>query len=266
MIRSGNENAVVVTIYKNKLKIVAANYALVDMSYSSSQTANVYEKSSLAGRKYTYVHTLDTCMGIDAALSDTAQTSSTYSAKVTFAGMTGWMDINDVEITPLIWTKAASSYTVSSTEIRHNYVNRPAFEYSGTAGILTTEDISEEIFGSIYDEYDSPDVPEIEIPSLDGYATEEWVNNKNYATEYDLKTIDYSSINNVPVSEDGTGELNITDESGNIGMKVTSEAVYAKDFVASSGALNDALSRIAQLEETITDLLNRIQTLEEANS
>ena len=29
MIRSGNENAVVVTIYKDKLKIVAANYALV---------------------------------------------------------------------------------------------------------------------------------------------------------------------------------------------------------------------------------------------
>jgi beta-N-acetylglucosaminidase len=73
-------------------------------------------------------------MGIDAALSDTAQTSSTYSAKVTFAGMTGWMDINDVEITPLIWTKAASSYTVSSTEIRHNYVNRPQFAYSGSAG------------------------------------------------------------------------------------------------------------------------------------
>ena len=106
------------------------------------------------------------------------------------------------------------------------------------------------------------DIPELpDIPSLDGYATEEWVNNKNYATEYDLKTIDYSSINNVPVSEDETGELNIADENGNIGMKVSSEAVYAKDFIASSGSLNDALSRIVQLEDTITDLLNRIQTL-----
>lgn len=134
MIASGNDNAVVVTVYNGKLKIVAANYALVDMSYSSSQTAYVYEKSSLQGRKYTYIHTLDTCMGIDAALSDTTKTSSTYSAKVTFAGLTGWMDINDIEITPLIWTKAASSYTVTSTDIRHNYVNRPAFEYNGTAG------------------------------------------------------------------------------------------------------------------------------------
>ena len=105
-----------------------------------------------------------------------------------------------------------------------------------------------------------------DIPSLDDYASKEWVNNKNYATEYDLKTIDYASINNIPTLEDETGELNIADESGNIGMKVASEAVYAKDFVASSGALNDALSRITQLEETITDLLNRIQTLEEANS
>lgn len=119
------------------------------------------------------------------------------------------------------------------------------------------------------------DVPALEIPdeyvtdeelSQKGYATKEWVNNKNYVTEYELKTIDYSTINNVPVSEDETGELNIADENGNIGMKVSSEAVYAKDFVSSSGSLNDALSRIAQLEETITDLLNRIQILEEVNS
>jgi hypothetical protein len=128
------------------------------------------------------------------------------------------------------------------------------------------------------------DVPALEIPAeyitetelndkgfltehqdISYLASKEWVNNKNYATEYDLKTIDYSSINNVPISEDETGELNITDENGNIGMKVSSEAVYAKDFASSSGALNDALSRIAQLEETITDLLNRIQILEGVN-
>jgi hypothetical protein len=78
-----------------------------------------------------------------------------------------------------------------------------------------------------------------DIPSLDNYASKEWVNNKNYATEYDLKTIDYSSINNIPTLEDETGELNIADESGNIGMKVASEAVYAKDFVAGEHRLSE---------------------------
>jgi hypothetical protein len=69
------------------------------------------------------------------------------------------------------------------------------------------------------------------------------VNNRNYATEYDLKNIDYSTINNVPVSEDETGELNITDESGNIGMKVASEAVYAKDFVAGEHKLSEKVDK-----------------------
>jgi hypothetical protein len=54
-----------------------------------------------------------------------------------------------------------------------------------------------------------------------------------------LKTIDYSTINNVPVSEDESGELNIADENGNIGMKVASEAVYAKDFVAGEHKLSE---------------------------
>lgn len=143
-------------------------------------------------------------------------------------------------------------------------------ELENDKGFITISDVPEIEIPSVDGFVKSEDLPNFDefaktedIPSLDDYASKEWVNNKNYATEYDLKTIDYSSINNVPVSEDETGELNIADESGNIGMKVASEAVYAKDFVSSSGALNDALNRIAQLEETITDLLNRIQTLEE---
>lgn len=82
-----------------------------------------------------------------------------------------------------------------------------------------------------------------DIPSLEEYATKQWVNNKNYATEDDLNNIEYSSINNVPVSEDETGELNITDESGNIGMKVASEAVYAKDFVAGEHKLSEKVDK-----------------------
>lgn len=82
-----------------------------------------------------------------------------------------------------------------------------------------------------------------DIPSLEEYATKQWVNNKNYATEDDLNNIEYSSINNVPVSEDETGELNITDESGNIGMKISSEAVHAKDFVAGEHKLSEKVDK-----------------------
>lgn len=112
------------------------------------------------------------------------------------------------------------------------------------------------------------DVPVLEVPEEyvtetelndKGFLTEhqdishlvskEWVNNQNYATEQDLQNIDYSSINNAPISEDETGELNITDESGNIGMKVASEAVYAKDFIAGEHKLSEKQDIIIDIED-----------------
>ena len=125
-------------------------------------------------------------------------------------------------------------------------------------GYAKTEDIPS-LDGFVKSE-DLPNFDEFakteDIPSLDDYASKEWVNNRNYATEYDLKTIDYSSINNVPVSEDETGELNITDESGNVGMKVASEAVYAKDFVAGEHKLSEKVDKneVSQKQDVISDL------------
>ena len=107
----------------------------------------------------------------------------------------------------------------------------------------------------------------IEHVDLEGYATEEWVNNKNYATEYELKTIDYSSINNTPTLEDETGELNIADENGNIGMKVSSEAVYAKDFIADGHKLSEKANKdyvdnsIAELVDGAPETLNTLNEL-----
>ena len=124
-------------------------------------------------------------------------------------------------------------------------------------GLVKSEDLPN------FDEFaKTEDIPSLDeyakiedIPSLDDYASKEWVNNKNYATEYDLKTIDYSSINNVPVSEDETGELNITDESGNIGMKVASEAVYAKDFVAGEHKLSEKVDK-TYVDNSIAELVD----------
>ena len=141
-------------------------------------------------------------------------------------------------------------------------------------GYAKTEDIpSVDIFVKSedlpnFDEFaKTEDIPSLDgyaktedIPSLDDYASKEWVNNRNYATEYDLKTIDYSSINNVPVSEDETGELKITDESGNIGMKVASEAVYAKDFVAGEHKLSEKVDK-TYVDELVGDINSVLESI-----
>lgn len=101
-------------------------------------------------------------------------------------------------------------------------------------GLVKTEDLPN------FDEFAKTE----DIPSLDDYASKEWVNNKNYATEYELKTIDYSSINNVPITDDNSGELNIADENGNVVMKISSEAVYSNDFIADSHKLSDKQDKL----------------------
>jgi hypothetical protein len=109
-----------------------------------------------------------------------------------------------------------------------------------------------------------------DIPSLDEYASKEWVNNKNYATEYDLKTIDYSSINNVPITDDNSGELNIADENGNICMKASSEAVYGKDFIGGEHKLSEKANKdyvdnsIAELVDGAPETLNTLNELSAA--
>jgi hypothetical protein len=101
-----------------------------------------------------------------------------------------------------------------------------------------------------------------EIPSLDGYATEKWIADQGYASDFDLKSLEYNSINNIPLIDDGTGDFIIIDENSHIGAKLSNIGFYAKNFIISTGSLSDALNRISQLETQVADLLARIQVLE----
>ena len=78
-----------------------------------------------------------------------------------------------------------------------------------------------------------------DIPSLDGYATQAWVNNKNYATEEDLSSIEFNSLQNNPLVEDSNGEFNLVDDLGNVGFKVNEEGLFVKDVIAGNHVLSN---------------------------
>jgi hypothetical protein len=100
----------------------------------------------------------------------------------------------------------------------------------------------------------------IEIPSLDDYVTEtelndkgfltehqdishlaskEWVNSNNYATEEDLSSIEFNSLQNNPLVEDSNGEFNLVDDLGNVGFKVNQEGLFVKDVIAGNHVLSN---------------------------
>ena len=91
-----------------------------------------------------------------------------------------------------------------------------------------------------------------DIPSLDGYATQAWVNNKNYATEEDLSSIEFNSLQNNPLVEDSNGEFNLVDDLGNVGFKVNQEGLFVKDVIAGNHVLSNK-ANISDIPEAITE-------------
>lgn len=91
-----------------------------------------------------------------------------------------------------------------------------------------------------------------DIPSLDGYATQAWVNNNNYATEEDLSSIEFNSLQNNPLVEDSNGEFNLVDDLGNVGFKVNQEGLFVKDVIAGNHVLSNK-ANISDIPESITE-------------
>ena len=136
MTSNGGANLAVMTKVGGVTKIVAANSALLDLSVNPETLTYFYTNSNLTGSSYTYMDTGSLYGGVDGALIDTvySSTSGTYNAKVRIGNFTGWIKHTTYEIVPLSWVKSSSSYTVTSSDIRHNYVAKIQNTYSGSAG------------------------------------------------------------------------------------------------------------------------------------
>lgn len=82
------------------------------------------------------------------------------------------------------------------------------------------------------------------VPSMDDYATREWVNNKSYVQQSDLLNISINDLNDTPIVEDSKGEINFIDGNGNIGLKVNNKGLFVQDVTAGEHILSEKANQV----------------------
>ena len=133
---NGANNLAIMTKVSGSTKIIDANVALLDLSVNPEQLTYFYTNSNLTGSSYTYMDTGSLYGGVDGVLMDAtySNTANVWVAKVRIGNFTGWIRQTAYEVVPLTWVKSSSSYTVTNTDIRHNYVAKIQNTYSGSSG------------------------------------------------------------------------------------------------------------------------------------
>ena len=126
------------------------------------------------------------------------------------------------------------------------------------SGIVVPVNVSEltNDSGYITEEALAPYAKSEDIPEVGHLASKQEVSTA-------ISSIDFDHINNTPFTNDESGELNITDEQGNIGIKLSEDGIYVKDVVAGEHVLSNKVnvdvitaleSRIAELESKLLEL------------
>ena len=133
---NGADDLVIFTKVSGSTKIIDANVALLDLSVNPETLTYFYTNKELTGSAYTYMDTGSLYGGVDGAHieSDYSNTNRTWVAKVRVGNFTGWIKASTYEIVPITWIKSTSTYTVSASEIRHNYVAKIQNNYNGSGG------------------------------------------------------------------------------------------------------------------------------------
>lgn len=111
---------------------------------------------------------------------------------------------------------------------------------------------------------------EEDIPPLYGYATQQWVNDQEFAHQDDLLNMSFNDIQDIPITENNDGEVNIVDDKGNIALKVNKEGLYVKDVIAGEHVLSNKADTsyvdeaIAQIVDGAPETLDTLNELSAA--
>ena len=135
MKNNGAKDLVLLNNVNGETKIIDANVALLDLSVNP-ETLTYFYTDKESTYAYTYMDTGSLYGGVDGALLDGGWSAkhSCWMAKVRIGNFTGWIELPAYEVVPITWVKSSSSYTVTDTEIRHNYVAKIQNYYYGGAG------------------------------------------------------------------------------------------------------------------------------------
>ena len=172
--------------------------------------------------------------------------------------------VADIDLTPYAKSEDVPSIEGLATEqwvTDKNYLT----QHQDISHLASTEYVDEQIANVDVTEQLKDYALKSELPSLEGLATEEyvnskdtavqqWVNEKGYTTQEDIANIDFYSIKDNPIINDGDGRLVFADENGNIGLQIEADnTIFVKDVIAGDHALTnkmDIVDNLVRVEDT----------------